>query len=133
MPVPTLLLIAIVAAAVAIYFPFVVVAYGRFQVGYDPAAPRAAFDQLPPFAKRATWAHQNSFETFITFSAAALMAYVTQQTSGWVAAAAIAFVISRYLFSLFYIFNWPILRSLMFATGTLSTGTLFALSLASQF
>jgi len=32
------------------------------------------FDKLPPYAQRATWAHQNSFEAFIMILAAALMA-----------------------------------------------------------
>ena len=41
------------------------------------AAPRAVFDRLPPYAQRATWAHQNAFEAFMLFAAAALMAYVT--------------------------------------------------------
>lgn len=72
-----ILLYCIAAAAVLIYLPFLVVGYARVQVGYDIAAPRALFDKLPAYAQRATWAHQNSFETFMTFAAAALMAYVT--------------------------------------------------------
>lgn len=127
--VPVTLLVCIAAAAVLIYVPYGVVVYGRFQVGMDIAAPRALFDKLPDYAKRATWAHQNSFETFTTFVAAALMAYVTGVTSsmaGWVA---IAFVISRFLFSLAYILNVPPLRSLMFGVGSFSTATLFVLSL----
>ncbi|NJK28581.1 MAG: MAPEG family protein, partial [Coleofasciculaceae cyanobacterium SM2_3_26] len=72
-----ILLDAIAAAAVTIYVPFLAVAYGRFQVGYDTAAPRALFDKLPPYAQRASWAHQNSFEAFIVFTPAALMAYIT--------------------------------------------------------
>lgn len=128
-PVPTLLLFCIAAAAVLIYFPFGAVAYGRAQVGYDTAAPRALFDKLPPYAQRATWAHQNSFETFMVFAVAALMAYVTGQTSVWVAIAAIAHVIARFFFSVFYILNIPRARSLMFGIGSMSTLTLFAFSL----
>lgn len=124
-----ILLYCLVAAAVLIYFPYAVVAYGRFQVGYDLEAPRACFDQLPPFARRASWAHQNSFETFMTFAAAVLMAYVTNQTSPLAIGAAIAFVVARLLYSLFYILNLPLGRSLMFGVGSLSTGTLFVLSL----
>jgi uncharacterized MAPEG superfamily protein len=127
--VPVTLLVCIAAAAVLIYVPYGVVAYGRFQVGMDMAAPRALFDKLPDYAKRATWAHQNSFETFTTFVAAAFMAYVTGVTAsmaGWVA---IAFVVSRFLFSLAYILNVPPLRSLMFGVGSFSTATLFVLSL----
>jgi uncharacterized MAPEG superfamily protein len=126
-----ILLYCIAAAAALIYLPFLVVGYARMSVGYDIGAPRAMFDKLPPYAQRATWAHQNSFETFMIFAAAALMAYVTGQNSSLAAGAALAFVIARLLYSVFYIFNIPLARSLMFAISSLSSGTLFVLSLLS--
>jgi uncharacterized MAPEG superfamily protein len=125
----TIFLYSIVAAAVLIYLPFLVVGYARMRVGYDQSAPRAMFDKLPPYAQRATWAHQNSFEGFMIFAAAALMAYVTGVNSPIAAVAAIAFVPARLLYSIFYILNIPLMRSLMFAVGSLSWGTLFALSI----
>jgi uncharacterized MAPEG superfamily protein len=127
--VSTILLASIVVAAVLVYVPFLVVAYGRQQVGYDSAAPRAMFDKLPPYAQRATWAHQNSFESFMLFAAAALMAYVTGVNSSLALGAAIAYVIARLLFSVFYILNIAIARSLMFGIGSLCIGTLMVLSL----
>lgn len=122
-------LYSIAAAAVLIYLPFLVVGYARARVGYDTSAPRAMFDKLPPYAQRATWAHQNSFEAFMIFAAAALMAYVTSVNSSTAAVAAIAFVAARLLYSIFYIVNIPLLRSLMFAIGSLSSGTLIFLSI----
>lgn len=127
--VSAILLYSIVAAAISVYLPFLLVAYARAKVGYDVSAPRAMFDQLPDYAKRATWAHQNGFETFMIYSAAALMAYVTGVSSSLAANCAITFVILRLLFSLFYITNVPIARSLMFGLGSLCTYTLFGLSL----
>jgi uncharacterized MAPEG superfamily protein len=127
--VPFVLLASIVVAAVLIYFPYGVVVYGRMKVGMDIAAPRALFDKLPDIAKRGAWAHQNSFETFTPYVAAALMAYVTGVTDAAAANAAIAFVVSRFFFSLFYILNIAPLRSLMFGVGSAATGTLFYLSL----
>ncbi len=125
----TILLYSIAAAAVLIYLPFLVVGYARMRVGYDQSAPRAMFDKLPPYAQRATWAHQNSFEGFMIFAAAGLMAYVTGVNSPIAVIAAIAFVVARLLYSIFYILNIPLMRSLMFAVGSLSWGTLFALSI----
>lgn len=130
-PVSAILLDSIAAAAFLIYFPYFAVAYGRAQVGFDLAAPRALFDKLPPYAQRATWAHQNSFETFMVFAAAALMAYATGVQSEWAAIAAIAFCVARLFYSVFYIANVPLGRSLMFGVGSLSTLTLFVLSLLS--
>jgi uncharacterized MAPEG superfamily protein len=122
-------LYAIAAAAVLIYVPFLVVAYARVRVGYDSSAPRAMFDKLPPYAQRATWAHQNSFEAFMVFSTAAFMAYVTGVNSSTATTAAIAFVVARFLYSIFYILNIPLLRSLMFIIGILGSSTLILLSI----
>lgn len=122
-------LYCIAAAAGLIYLPFLAVSYARVRVGLDLAAPRAMFDKLPPYAQRATWAHQNSFEAFMIFTAAALMAYVTSLDSSVAVAAAIAFVVARLFYSVFYITNVPLLRSLMWAVGTLSSGILIVLSL----
>ncbi len=127
--VPVVLLFAIAAAAALIYLPFLAVAYNRLQLGYDQSAPRAMFDKMPPYAQRATWAHENSFEAFMLFSAAALMAYVTGVTSDSAVIAAITFVGARFLYSIFYIVNIPLARSLMFAIGSLSYWTLFVLSI----
>ena len=130
LPAPAIFLYCIVAAAALVYFPFLIVAYGRLSSGYDQAAPRAMFDKLPAFAKRATWAHQNSFESFSLFAAAALMAYVTGVDSAWAVGAAIAYVLARFLYSVFYVLNVPIGRSLMFGVGTIGIVTLMLTSLS---
>lgn len=124
------LLYSIVGAAILIYLPFLAVGYARFQVGYDMGAPRAMFDKLPAYAQRATWAHQNSLEAFPIFAAAALMAYVTGVNSLVAEGAALAFLGARLLYSVFYLSDIPIGRSLMFAVGSLCSFTLFGLSLA---
>lgn len=128
-PPSTVFLYCIAAAAVLIYIPFLVVGYARVSVGYDIAAPRAMFDKLPPYAQRANWAHQNSFEAFMIFTAAALMAYVTGLGSTVAVGAALTFVVARLLYSVFYIANVPLARSLMFGIGTLCSGTLIVLSI----
>ena len=127
--IDSILLYSIVGAVILIYLPYLVVAYGRAQVGYDMSAPRAMFDKLPSYAQRATWAHQNSFEAFMIYAAAALMAYTTGVDSTLAAKVAIAFLVARALYSIFYILNIPLGRSLMFGIGSFSSFTLFGLSL----
>ncbi|MEM7554107.1 MAG: MAPEG family protein [Cyanobacteria bacterium P01_A01_bin.84] len=128
-PISSIFLYSILIASLLIYFPFLVVGYARFQIGYDSSAPRAIFDKLPPYAKRANWAHQNSFETFIIFAVAALSAYVTGVDNIAAGIAAIAFVTARFFYSIFYILDIPIGRSLMFAIGSLSSYSLLVLSI----
>jgi len=127
-----ILLYCIAAAAALIYLPFLVVGYARVSVGYDVSAPRAMLDKLPLYGKRATWAHQNSFEAFTIFAPAALMAYVTGQNSSLAIGCAIAFVVARFFYSIFYIANIPLARSLMFGIGSLCSATLFVLSIISM-
>jgi len=129
LPIPVLFLYCIVVAFLLIYFPFLAVAFARIGVGYDYYAPRAMFEKLPPYAQRATWAHQNSFEAFPIFAAAALMAYVTGVNSSIAAWAALTFITARLLYSVFYISNIPLLRSLMYAIGLVCSCTLFVLSI----
>ncbi|MEM9508643.1 MAG: MAPEG family protein [Cyanobacteria bacterium J06638_38] len=129
LPLNLILLGSIVGAVILTYAPFLVVGWGRLQAGYDQSAPRAIFDKLPAYAKRATWAHQNSFEALTIYGLAALMAYVTGVESDWAKIAAIAFLIARLFYSIFYIFNIPLGRSLMFAIGSLAGWTLFTLSI----
>jgi uncharacterized MAPEG superfamily protein len=131
-PTQPLLLYCIAIAGALVYLPFLLVAVGRLQAGYDRAAmaaPRAMFDKLPAYAQRATWAHQNSWESFTLFAAAALMAYVTEVNAPIATTAALAYVTARFLYSVFYVVNTPILRSLMFITGSVCIGTLMVLSL----
>lgn len=125
---PGFLLVSIGLAALLVYLPFLAVGYGRFTVGYDQAAPRAMLPKLPPYAQRATWAHENAFESIILYAPAALMAYVTQQQSELALGAVIAYLVARTLYPAAYIFNLPIGRSLMFAVANLSTFTLYFLS-----
>ena len=127
--VSVILLLSIVGAVILTYAPFLVVAWGRLQNGYDQSAPRAMFDKLPDYAKRATWAHQNSFEALTIYGLAALMAYATGVNSDWAKVVAIAFLVARALYSIFYIVNFPIGRSLMFAIGSVCGWTLFGLSI----
>jgi uncharacterized MAPEG superfamily protein len=125
-----ILLLGIPAAAITVYLPYLVVAYGRFQVGFDPSAPRALFDKLPAYAKRATWAHQNSWEVFALFVAGDLMVYVTDRASTVTSVTVGVFLVARVLFSLFYILDLPWLRSPMWLVSVVCTAVLMSISLS---
>ncbi|MCY7332372.1 MAG: MAPEG family protein [Pseudanabaena sp. CAN_BIN31] len=129
-PPSQILLYGIAIAAGLVYLPYLVVAYGRVSIGIDMNAPRAMFDRLPEYAKRATWAHQNSFEAFALFAAAALTAYVSNAASDKTSLYILAFLVARFLFSLFYVLDLPFLRSLMWAVSMVCIGSLFTASLA---
>jgi uncharacterized MAPEG superfamily protein len=60
-----------------------------------------------------------------------LMAYVTNQTAEMAAWLAIAYLVVRLLYSAAYIFNIPVLRSLMFASGSFCIASLIVMSVMS--
>lgn len=123
-------LYCIAVAIVLVYVPFLLVAYARVNLGTEAlATPRAMVDKLPAYAQRATWAHQNSFEALMIFAPAALMAYITGVSSTLAIYAGFTFLVARLLYSVFYVLNVPLLRSLMFAIATFCSGTLVVLSL----
>ena len=115
---PVILIYSVVAAAALIYAPFLIVVYARFLIGYNISAPRAMFDKLPAYAQRATWAHENSLEVFMVFTASALTAYITAVDNPLTGLAAITFVITRFLYSAFYILNLQMLRYLISVSYT---------------
>jgi uncharacterized MAPEG superfamily protein len=127
---PLVYLYCIAISAVLLYVPgFVVAAYGRLQVGYDLRQPRTMIDRVPAYARRATWAHENSFEAFALFAPAAVMAYVTGVDGVAATTAAVLHPIARLLFQIFYIADRPRLRGAMYVTGLLCSAALIVLSL----
>ena len=132
---PNILVYSLPIAAFLIYVPYIVVALERVKLAQTMensmevfARPRFYADKLPDFAKRANWAHQNSFESFALYAPAAVMAYVTGQDSRAVFLAVVAYLVGRLLFSVFYILNVAPLRSLMFGVGSISIFSLYLMS-----
>ncbi|MEM8613797.1 MAG: MAPEG family protein, partial [Cyanobacteria bacterium P01_H01_bin.105] len=130
--VPNLFLYSLPIAAFLIYLPYLVVASARVKLAKSMDDPMEAFsrprfytDKLPDYAQRANWAHQNSFESFILYAPAAVMAYVTVQETTAALLAVVAYLIARLLFSVFYILNVAPLRSLMFGIGSISIFSLY--------
>ena len=95
----------------------------------DMGAPRAMFDRLPAWGKRASWAHQNSFEAFSLHAPAALLALVaalqTGALPGLAAAAALLQPVLRLVYIGAYVGNVPPLRGLCWASALLCTGVLY--------
>ncbi len=76
--------------------------------------PRTLYKKYKPWAKRAQWAHENSFESFIIHSPAVLIAIFFILSGVNVpyqcAEAAILHPIFRIIYIIMYILNRPILR-----------------------
>ena len=105
----------------------------RSQADFTPAdlaAPRAMFERLPAWGRRANWDHPTCFEAFSLPAAACLLALVAAQGGSAPAALALAAAWLHPLLRLGYIgayvANLPPLRSLCWAGGILCTAILYS-------
>jgi uncharacterized MAPEG superfamily protein len=105
----------------------------RSQADFQPsdlAAPRAMFERLPAWGKRANWAHQNSFEAFTLHAPACLLCLVVAPgvvaASPWLALAAWLHPALRLGYLAAYVANLPPVRSLCWACGILCTALLYS-------
>lgn len=101
----------------------------RSQADFTPAdlaAPRAMFERLPAWGKRANWAHQNSFEAFGLHAPAALLCLTLAVASPTAALAAWLHPLLRLAYIGAYVGDVPPLRGLCWAGGLVCTGVLYA-------
>ena len=101
---------------------------GRFKAGYsieNMSAPRALFDKLPPFGKRAVWCHENCWESISLHAPACLLCLITLTDSNTAIFAAWMHPLLRFLYIGAYIFNIPNARGLMWASGIFATLLLY--------
>ena len=101
---------------------------GRIKAGYsfeNMSAPRALFNDLPDFGKRAVWCHQNCWESISLHAPACLFCLITIPDSNLALIAAWVHPLVRLLYIPSYVLNIPAARGLCWATGILSTIILY--------
>ena len=101
---------------------------GRIKAGYsmkNMSAPRALFDELPDFGKRAVWCHQNCWESISIHAPACLLCLITLPDSSFSLISAWIHPLLRFLYIGAYVFNIPIARGLLWASGIFTTLILY--------
>jgi len=121
-------------SAVVVLFSIGPLTYGRVKAGYSAknmSAPRALFDELPGFGKRAVWCHQNCWESITLHAPACLLCLITGVVSPVAVAAAWIHPIVRLLYIGAYVGDIPTARGLCWASGVLCSIVLYKESLSS--
>ena len=80
---------------------------------YDNANPRDPRFYSPGLRARALGAHMNGFEAFPFFAAAVILAEMRAVPQGTVNTLAVAYVLARVLYVVFYVTDRPTFRSLI--------------------
>jgi uncharacterized MAPEG superfamily protein len=119
---------SLVLAGAVVVLSVVPLGAGRSKADFtlaDMAAPRAMFDRLPGWGKRASWAHQNSFEAFTLHAPACLLCLIAGPTAQVAIAAAWLHPLLRLVYLGAYVGNVPPLRGMCWAAGLLCSGLLY--------
>ena len=119
---------SLLLAAAVVVFSTVPLGAARSRSNFtmaDMAAPRAMFDRLPAWGKRAAWAHQNCFEAFTLHAPAALLCLVAAPLHPVAIAAAWIRPALRLAYIGAYVANVPPLRGLCWAGGLTCSGILY--------
>ena len=120
-------------SVVVVFLSIIPLTIGRIKAGYsmeNMSAPRALFDELPEFGKRAVWCHQNCWESISIHAPACLLCLITLPDSDLSLMAAWVHPFFRFLYILAYVLNVPIARGLMWASGVFTTLVLYKEGLA---
>jgi len=107
----------------------VALAQAREGRGYDNRNPRVQQSRLTGFGARALAAHQNMIEAFPVFAAGLLLALIAGVHGQWVGILSIAFVAARVVYSICYLADIHLLRSLSWGVGFGASVGLMALPL----
>ena len=119
---------SLILSVVVVLLSIIPLIIGRIKAGYsvkNMSAPRALFDKLPDFGKRAVWCHQNCWESISIHAPACLLCLITLTDSNTAIIAAWIHPFLRFLYIGAYVFNIPTVRGLLWASGILTTMWLY--------
>jgi uncharacterized MAPEG superfamily protein len=94
--------------------PILTVLVAKLHRGYDNRDPRGWLEQQQGLRRRADYAHRNHFEAFPFFAAATIIAHQLNAPQDAVDMLAIGFIAARIAYTLFYLADRFVLRSLAF-------------------
>ena len=115
-------------SVVVVLLSIIPLTIGRIKAGYsveNMSAPRALFDKLPDFGKRAVWCHQNCWESISIHAPACILCLITLPDSNISLIAAWGHPLLRLLYIGAYVFNVPLARGLIWASGIFATLILY--------
>jgi len=99
-------------------------AMSRATGGYNNNYPREQQASLQGFGARAAAAHQNSFESLLIFSTAAITALATNHVTDMVQYLAIGYIVSRVVYHALYLMDLAALRSTIWLVGLICSLTI---------
>ena len=125
---PSVFALSLCLSVVVVLLSTIPLTIGRIKAGYsmkNMSAPRALFDELPDFGKRAVWCHQNCWESISIHAPACLLCLITLPESNITIIAAWVHPLLRFFYIGAYVFNIPSARGLLWASGIFASLVLY--------
>ena len=125
---PSVFALSLCLSVVVVLLSTIPLTIGRIKAGYsmkNMSAPRALFDELPDFGKRAVWCHQNCWESISIHAPACLLCLITLPESNLTIIAAWVHPLLRFFYIGAYVFNIPSARGLLWASGIFASLVLY--------
>ncbi len=110
---------------IAAILPYGFIVLAKAKPGYNNRYPREYLEKLVGWRKRAYWAQLNGFEAFPFFAAGVIIAEQLHGSQSIIDNLSMAFILFRLLYGIFYIFDKPHLRSLVWFAGFVCVIVLF--------
>lgn len=114
---------------IVILFPYFFTILAKFTPYFDNTKPREYLEKLSGWRKRAHYVQLNSFEINPAFMASVIIAHQLEAPQLALDKLAMAFVVSRIFYGIFYITNKASLRSISWLLGLGCVIGLFIISI----
>ena len=114
---------------IAAFIPYIATGIAKAGSQYDNARPRESMAGLEGYRARAYAAHANGFEALPLFAAVVLMAAQAGADPVLTSRLAVVFVVARIAYTLAYIADLALLRSLVWAVGFFTCFAIGALAI----
>ena len=106
--------LAYICVLIAVFIPLAFAGYAKFgSKGYDNRSPREFLDKVQGKYKRAHYVQMNSYEAFPPFAVGVIIAHNSGALQSQINFFAVAFVIFRILYGIFYVIDQHQLRSVV--------------------
>ena len=112
----------------AAVLPFLCTLAAKWSQSFDNHHPRDYLERTEGWRRRAHAAQLNGFEAFPAFAAAVIVNHVATGPNAMADCIALIFIACRIAYSLFYVADWALARSIVWFGGALCCVTLFVVA-----
>jgi len=121
--------VAYICVLIAVFIPLILAGYAKFSSrGYDNRSPREFLDKLQGKGKRAHFAQMNAYEAFAPFAAGVIIASNSGAAQSQINLLAVAFIVFRIAYSVCYVLDRHMARSIVWFCAFACTVGLFVIS-----